>query len=851
MKQYFVAILLLAALSSCSREEYVNVEITHPDADPTIAVAGSAHVYLSDEMVEMVEMSQAQGTIITKSSDFNQILQELGVTSMYRLFPHAGEFEPRTRAEGLHKWYVINYNEQNSVTKAQTVLETFPGVEIVEPVQSIKINDFNDLNSELWGLYNTSNPGFDINVKPVWDNFTTGAPNVVVAVVDDGLDLKHQDLQSNVYSTHYNFVDNSNAIIPGDHGTHVAGTISASNNNGIGVASVAGGNGSSRGVSLMSCQIFRGDEGAGGAQAIKWAADHGAVISQNSWGYNFDVDGDGNVTGAELDNARKTTISAADRASVDYFIKYAGCDNDGNQLPNSPMKGGVVIFAAGNDAIDAGAPAEYSEVIAVGSIDSNGTRSYFSNYGNWVDICAPGYKIKSTLPNNSYGLMSGTSMSCPHVSGVAALLVSYFGGPGFTNEMLKEKLLSSANKSIISQAYHIGGLVDAYGAFVYGNDKAPKAIEDAQVSPRGNNIDITLSVPSDEDGIASYGFLVIYDTEKGDVEASTENNLANVNYRTFVPEVSAGEKTTLILSKLDFETEYHLKVIPYSYGRKYGPATDVYTTVTTCNNAPVLNSVPEGPFSLLSSETLNIIVEVIEPDGHNMSVEHIKGSAAESILQQPDGTWKLTIKGSGADMGTYTSTIKAVDEYGLGAELGIVYTIKENSAPVKSGEIGDVLLTRKGQEFDFDMTLFANDPDGEQLKYEVLVSNSKVVYITSKDNKLIGKALSYGTTDVTVVAKDARGEKVTFNFKVTVKDPSDPLSLYPNPVKDFLNVATLDLADTEIVISSSTGKVMFRDVMKVSAQDPARIDMSSYVPGTYSVQVRFGGKEYKKNVVKL
>ena len=86
---------------------------------------------------------------------------------------------------------------------------------------------------------------------------------------------------------------------------------------------------------------------------------------------------------------------------------------------------------------------------------------------------------------------------------------------------------------------------------------------------------------------------------------------------------------------------------------------------------------------------------------------------------------------------------------------------------------------------------------------------------------------------------------------MTVKDPSDPLSLYPNPVKEFLNVATLDPADTEIVIASSTGKVMFQETMKVSAQEPARIDMTSYVPGTYSVKVKFGGKEYKKNVVKL
>ena len=160
-------------------------------------------------------------------------------------------------------------------------------------------------------------------------------------------------------------------------------------------------------------------------------------------------------------------------------------------------------------------------------------------------------------------------------------------------------------------------------------------------------------------------------------------------------------------------------------------------------------------------------------------------------------------------------------------------------------------MTAKGREFIIDMTEYVDDPDGEQLKYEATISNPKVAHVTSKGNQLIGTALSYGSVDVTVVAKDARGEKVTFTFKVTVKDPSDPLSLYPNPVKDFLNVATLDLADTEIVISSSTGKVMFHEVMKVSAQDPARIDMTSYVPGTYSVHVKFGGKVYKKNVVKL
>ncbi|MBE6232906.1 MAG: T9SS type A sorting domain-containing protein [Bacteroidales bacterium] len=851
MKHSFVALIMATVLISCVRDESLPSESVNHSQQNESACTGIAHVYLSEEMTEMVEMAQAKGSLVTKSSGFNQVIQELGVTQMYRLFPYAGEYEPRTRAEGLHRWYVVRYSDDIPATKAQSSLEVAPGIELYEPVQKIKINDFNDLQSDLWGLYNTTLPGFDINVKPVWTNYTTGDPKVVVAVLDEGVDLRHEDLAKNTYTLHKNFVDDNEVIVAGSHGTHVAGTIAAVNNNGIGVASIAGGDGKSKGVSIMSCQIFKGDGGSGCVAAMKWAADNGAVISQNSWGYNFDDNDDGKLTGDELTRALAAKIRASDQAAVDYFIKYAGCDNDGNQLPDSPMKGGVVIFAAGNETIEAGAPAEYSEVIAVGSVASDGTRSTFSNFGDWVDICAPGTGIKSTLPANEYGMMSGTSMACPHVSGVAALLVSHFGGPGFTNEMLKEKLLSSANKTIISQAYKIGGLVDAYGAFVYGNDKAPESIEDISAAGRGNNLDMTLTVPADEDGVAAYGFLVLYDTVKEDVEASDENNLSNVTYTTFVPEAKAGEKITLTLSKLAFETEYHVKVIPYSYGRNYGPASEVMTTATTVNNAPVVRSLTEGPYSLLPSETIYVSVEASEPDGHTMTVKHIKGSDAESILQQPDGTWKLTIKGSGADMGTYTATIKAVDEYGLSTELGITYTIKENTPPVKLGEIDDILLTAKGKEFVIDMTKYVNDPDGEQLKYEAAVTNSKILHINAKGDNLIGTALNYGLTDVRLTAKDSREESVEFSFKVQVKDPSEPMSVYPNPVTDYVNIGTLEMAETVISIYNSTGKLMYEETLQVSGMEPARIDMSAFAPGTYVIKAEFGGWHYTQNIVKI
>ena len=852
--------MMAAVLLSCTREEILPVE---PDTLTDVTevadeyVCGEARIYLSEEMALMVEEAIEAGSIQTKSSAMNGALEELGITEMYRLFPHAGEFEGRTRREGLHRWYVVKYSQDVALTKAQSSLEMVEGVDFFEPVRQIKINDFNDLSSDLWGLNNTSNPGFDINVKPVWNEYTTGSSKVVVSVVDTGIDLNHEDLASNCLSTgHYNAVSGTTYIEAGDHGTHVAGTIAAVSNNGKGVAGIAGGDKAKgvAGVKLMSSQIFGADgkgTGRASADAIKRAADNGAIISQNSWGYNYDADGDGQLTGQEYTNAMNARIQASDKAAVDYFIKYAGCDDYGNQLPDSPMKGGVVIFAAGNDAIGNGAPAEYENVIAVGSVAKDGTKSSFSNFGDWVDICAPGSAILSTLPGNQYGNLSGTSMACPHVSGVAALLVSYFGGPGFTNEMLKEKLLNSANHAAVPKYSQIGPLVDAYGAFVYGNDKKPAAVTDLQASGRGNNIDLTWTATQDEDGKAAYGYLVIYGADRSNVQSATPNDLNGVGFTTCVPGVTAGEKVEFTVSKTEFEQKYYLKVLAYSYGRNYSDATEILTATTTENHAPQITVNYDGEISILSSQTINIPVSVADPDDHEFEIEHTKASDAETFERNIDGNWRIVLNGSKADVGTYQAKLTATDEWGLATTVSITYTIRDNSAPEKIKDIDDILLTAKGREFIIDMTEHVMDPDPEQLKYDVTVSNPALGHIISKGDKLIGTSLGYGSADVTVVAKDARGEKVTFTFKLTVKDPSDPLSLYPNPVKDYLNVATLDLADTEIIISSSTGKVMFHDVMKVSAQDPARIDMSSYVPGTYSVQVRFGGKEYKKNVVKL
>ena len=157
MKHCLAAILTAAVLLSCSREEIIP---TQPDTSTDVSaevvdnyVSGEVRVYLSEELAAMLEEAAVSGTIVTKSSDMNLALSELGITEMTRLFPHAGQYEERTRREGLHRWYVVKYSQDIPVTKAQVSLEQVSGVEIFEPVMPVKISDFNDpLFSDLWGM---------------------------------------------------------------------------------------------------------------------------------------------------------------------------------------------------------------------------------------------------------------------------------------------------------------------------------------------------------------------------------------------------------------------------------------------------------------------------------------------------------------------------------------------------------------------------------------------------------------------------------------------------------------------------------------------------------------------------
>ena len=505
--KYCVAAFLAVACTAQVPQEQAP-SISGPVSDKG-CIPGRATVEFDDAMTALIE--EAEGSVVTKSAPLNALLQDLGVERMERVFPDGGEFEPRHRREGLHRFYRVRFSADKPVTKAVNDFRALPGVLSVTPAYRIYPRAvFNDPRlQDQWHLVNKSKPVADIHVEEVWKHYTVGSADVVVAVMDEVVDGTHPDLKANLWDDgagHYGYNPilqssqlkwgGKNAI---GHGTHVAGIIAAVNNNGVGVSSMAGGDAARGipGVRIMSVPILAStdeedaileadEDDSITPAAFIWAADHGAVISQNSWGFMADgiLDGeqDGKVSKEELAFFRSITIDdlPSIKKGIDYFIRYAGCDNNGNQLPGSPMQGGLVFFAAGNEGdmgVDYDPIAFYEPVIAVGASSWAGNRSYFSQYGDWVDIAAPGgdasFSIWSTLPTgidrSGYGGQGwiGTSMACPHASGAAALLVSYFGGDGFTAERCKEILLAGLGE-VIGGNKPAGRQLNVMASFLYG-----------------------------------------------------------------------------------------------------------------------------------------------------------------------------------------------------------------------------------------------------------------------------------------------------------------------------------------------------------------------------------------------
>ena len=705
--KHFSFFLTLLLLTACTRD---------PESGPAPGVGqtpmqefyipGVFRIKLRETAAELDTRAFTRSGSGSGIAAFDAAATRAGATAVQRVFSDGDRFRERRRRAGLHLWYDVHFSGAISVAEAMERFGRVDEVECIEPVPrmvpagaTVSQADF----SRTSGSDNVAIPGFDdpllvnqwiyhrvgaavgstavadLNIFPAW-SVSTGHKDVVVAVVDGGIDYTHPDLAANIWrdgqgACGYNFCRHNTEITPSSHGTHVAGTIGAVNNNGIGVCGIAGGDGTpGSGVRLMSCQIFDepGRDAATIEEIMVWTADHGAVISQNSWTY---------VPGLP-------DLSQSGKAAIDYFIKYAGCDENGNQT--GPMKGGIVIFAAGNDGIsDPVFPGAYEKVVAVASLGIDGRKVAGSNYGPWIDLAALGghvtgderFRVFSTTTNGGYGYSAGTSMAAPQVSGIAALAVAAFGvqRPGFTSEKLREILVGSGRKQFtetINPEYAgmLGnGLVDAEYVLFY--DTRPDPVDERTIAVSGYRTHAELSwrVPRCYLERPVSSFDVYIDTRT--FSAATVDDIPATTVRhTFASDASLGETFACRIEGLEPRQIYCLAIVGRSPSGV--PSRPAVISVRTGENTP-----PEATASIpnlfLQSDdkagrSIDLQLYFADADAPGDRLSYFVSPSAEKVVECRVQDSELLVRPCAAGRTTLTVTARDLDGVAATSEFQVI-----------------------------------------------------------------------------------------------------------------------------------------------------------------------------------
>ena len=934
MKQYFIYASLALLCWSCQDSTIINENETLPSVSSTKQIEENLiNVKFTKEIISQIDNNKNQLTLPTGNVELDNYLSSIGAEKATRTFPYAGKHEATQKEEGLNLWYTITLNRtKNAVTRALNNKKNSNITQVVEPVYTPKLEDYtvveastSNTRSSLdapfddpywplqWDLYNKGNIGnytdtdgkkiissikdADINVINAWQQ-TKGNPNVIVSVVDGGVDIEHEDLKDNLWVNEgeipdngidddnngyiddvngYNFVDNKGTIVPQDHGTHVAGTIAAKNNNKKGICGIAGGDGTpNSGARIMVCQIFKPNpnynpnlpnshrdlstrDATVTAAAIVYGANNGALISQNSWGYDSEVKKEPQVI----------------RDAIDYFIKYAG------SKPNSLMKGGIVFFAAGNSGSEEKEyPGANENVIAVAAAAPDYTAAWYSNYGNWVDILAPGgsspdnkryplqsgkptSEILSTLPSKNnvskYGYLQGTSMACPHMSGIAALAISKFGSDSFTAEELKQRILSGV-KPIDLRDYNENKYTNKLGM---GYADAALTLEEFDMNtpastPQFLTSETQSSYTSIQLGLTSnsitsdntFRYRIYYSTQP---IVSVDNSTSNVSYRD-IPAYynTSNNKLKVTIDELQPGTKYYFAVKTFARNGKASNLV-VYngSIATLVNTTPeiIANKNVSEPFEVAGKDTLRLTFKIIDKENHSFTYEISKRSFIDIEQKKEEAT--VIVWSEKMFEGKNSFIITAKDELGALRTLEVFFIKKQDKAPTLNAFARNIYL-EKGEEKTIPLISFIIDEDPQSVQIEIKNQQHNSVKASIKDQVLTLKGQQFGESTLSLLLTDKHNQTSSVDITPYVYMNKGILSLFPTIANKNVYIKLGDKIqdNVKIEIRNSANKMVFEQSYNTStinsSQNTLHINTSSFAPGRYQVVLKANNQQYQE-----